>query len=93
MMITVLRKLTWLSVVFGNLNIMLFDIRVVDTDAPSYCCHTPPDALQSAELDKKKTYLQACQDRRAAFTPLCVSVDGLLGKEADFSSIIYVIFV
>ena len=92
MMITVIRKLTWLSMVFGNLNIMLFDIRVVDTDAPSHCCHTPSDALRSAESDKKKTYLQACQDCRAVFTPLCVSVDGLLGKE-DFSSIIYVIFV
>ena len=62
----------------------LFDIRVVDTDAPSYRSRTPPDVLRSAESDKKKKYLQACQDRRAAFTPLCVSVDGLLGKEADF---------
>ena len=57
--------------VSGNLTVMLFDIRVVDIDAPSYCCHTPPDVLQSAELDKKKKYLQACQDRRAAF-PLFV---------------------
>ena len=62
----------------------LFDIRVVDTDAPSYRSRTPPDVLRTAEMDKKRKYLQACQDRRAAFTPLCVSVDGLLGKEADF---------
>ena len=27
-------------------------------------------------------YGQACEDRRALFTPLCVSVDGMLGKEA-----------
>ena len=62
----------------------LFDIRVVDTDAPSYRSRTPQDILRSAELDKKRKYLQACQDRRASFTPICVSVDGLLGKEADF---------
>ena len=70
----------------------LFDIRVVNTDAPSYRSRAPTDVLRSAESDKKKKYLQACQDRRAAFTPLCVSVDGLLGKEADFSSIVCVIF-
>ena len=62
----------------------IFDVRIVDTDAPSYCSRTPPDVLRTAELEKKRKYLQACQDRRAAFTPLCVSVDGLLGKEADF---------
>ena len=62
----------------------IFDVRIVDTDAPSYRSRTPPDVLQTAELEKKRKYLQACQDRRAAFTPLCVSVDGLLGKEADF---------
>ena len=32
---------------------------------------------------KKCKYLQACQDRRATFTPLCVSVDGMLGSEAQ----------
>ena len=62
----------------------LFDIRVVDTDAPSYRSRAPQDILRTAELDKKRKYLQACQDRRASFTPICVSVDGLLGKETDF---------
>ena len=28
--------------------------------------------------------MQACQDRRATFTPLCVSVNGMLGSEAEF---------
>ena len=51
---------------------------------PPYRSCTPPDVLRTAELDKKTKYLQACQDRRAAFTPLCIFVDGLLGKEADF---------
>ena len=35
-------------------------------------------------LDGIRKYLQAYQDHRAAFTPLCASVDGLLEKEADF---------
>ena len=69
----------------------IFDVRIVDTDASSYRSRTLPDVLQSAELEKKRKYLQASQDHRATFTPLCVSVDGLLGKEADFSSIVYVI--
>ena len=62
----------------------LFDIRVVDTDARSYRARSPRDVLGSAEVEKKRKYLQACQDRHATFTPLCVSVDGMLGSEAEF---------
>ena len=42
------------------------------------------DVLGTAEGEKKRKYLQACQDRRATYTPLCVSVDGMLGSEAKF---------
>ena len=62
----------------------LFDIRVVDTDARSYCARSPKDVLGTAEGEKKRKYLQVCQDRRATFTPLCVSVDGMLGSEGEF---------
>ena len=55
----------------------LFDIRVVDTDAPSYNRQSPRSVLCSAESEKKKKYLQACHDCRADFTPLCVSIDGI----------------
>ena len=55
----------------------LFDIHVVDTDAQSYRNRTPLAVLCSAECDKKRKYSQACLDRRATFTPLCVSVDGM----------------
>ena len=48
----------------------IFDVRIVDTDAPSYHSHSPPDVLRSTELEKKRKYLQACQDHRG--TPLCV---------------------
>ena len=58
----------------------LFDIRVVDTDARSYRACSPRDVLGSAEVEKKRKYLQACQDRH----PLCVSVNGMLGSEAEF---------
>ena len=56
---------------------------VVDTDARSYLARSPRDVLCSAGGEKRK-YLQACQNRRATFTPLCVSVDGMLGSEAEF---------
>jgi len=62
----------------------LFDIRVVDTDAWSYCACSPCDVLSSAEGERKRKYLQACQDQHATFTPLCVSVGGMLGSEAEF---------
>ena len=62
----------------------MFDIRVVDTDARCYRASSPCDVLGLAEVEKKLKYLQACQDQRATFTPLCVSVDDMLGSEAEF---------
>ena len=62
----------------------LFDITVVDTDARSYHACSPHDVFRLAEVEKKCKYMQACQDQRATFTPLCVSVDGMLGSEAEF---------
>ena len=50
----------------------MFDIRVVDTDTRSYHACTPHDVLSTAEGEKKRKYLQACQDRHATFTLLCV---------------------
>ena len=60
----------------------LFDIRVVDTDAQSYLRHAPSRVLYNAEVEKKNKYADACSARRAHFTPLCFSVDGLAGTEA-----------
>ena len=60
----------------------LFDIKVVDTDAQSYRGRTPKDVLGTAEKGKKSKYSSACEDRRALFTPVCCSVDGMLGGEA-----------
>ena len=62
----------------------LFDIRVIDTDAWSSHARTPQDVLQTGEGEKKRKYLQICFDQHATFTPLHVSVDGMLGCEAEF---------
>ena len=60
----------------------LFDIRVTDTDAQSYLRHAPESVLFQAETEKKQKYSAAATARRAHFTPLCFSVDGLAGSEA-----------
>ena len=60
----------------------LFDIRVVYTDALSYLHHIPGRVLLNAKVEKKNRYVDACATRRAHFTPLCFSVDGLVGSEA-----------
>ena len=61
----------------------LFDVRVVDTDAPSYCDRTPTAVLKSAEREEKTKYSEACEERHSLFTPLCCSVDGMVGGEAN----------
>ena len=55
---------------------VLFDVRVTDTGAPSH------SILTSAEEEKKKKYSEAATLHRASFTPLVVSVDRVLGREA-----------
>ena len=56
---------------------LLFDIRIMDSDAPSYKHRTPETALESAAKEKKRIYLKAVEDQ---FTPFVVSVDGLLHR-------------
>ena len=59
----------------------LFDVRVIDTDAPSYVNESPDTVLMWAEREKKLKYGRACEDKHATFTPLCISIDGLMGTE------------
>ena len=60
----------------------LFDIRIIDTDAQSYLSQPPASVILTAENEKKRKYLDASVARRAHFTPLCFSVDGVAGSEA-----------
>ena len=64
--------------------VALFDICVTDTDAPSHSQRVFTPILSSAEEEKKKKYSEAAALHRASFTPLVVSVDGALGREANF---------
>ena len=48
----------------------------------SYLGHAPESILFRAETEKKHKYSAAAAARRAHFTPLCFSVDGLAGSEA-----------
>jgi hypothetical protein len=61
----------------------IFDVRITDTDAPSYRSQTPAKVLLMHEKRKKDKYLDACLASRRQFTPLVLSVDGMRGVEAD----------
>ena len=61
----------------------LFDVRVIDTDAPSHCHRAPNAILESSSQKKKRMYKKAVEDRRGTFTPFVLSVDGLYHKEAS----------
>ena len=62
---------------------VLLDIHVTDTDTSSYVDQAPLAILRRAEAEKKDKYLKACEERRALFTRLCVTVDSMLGPEAS----------
>jgi hypothetical protein len=61
----------------------VFDIRVTDTDAPTYRGQAPRKVLAKQEKEKKDKYVEHCLARRRHFTPLVFSVDGLRGIEAE----------
>ena len=61
----------------------LLDVCVIDTDAQSYASRTVDAVLCSAEQEKKRKYSAAVEDRHASFTHFVVSVDGILGHDAQ----------
>ena len=63
--------------------VALFDVHVTDTDTLLHSQRVVTAVLFSAEEEKKKKYSEAAALRRASFTSLVVSVDGVLGREAN----------
>ena len=63
---------------------VLFDVRIVDTDTPSYQGRTAQAVLHTAETEKRFKSFPACHDLQAGFTPLYFSVDGMLGTQVDY---------
>ena len=59
----------------------IIDVRVTDTDAPSYRTRNPYSFIKSQEAEKKKKYLRLCLEQRRTFVPFVVSVDGIIGRE------------
>ena len=61
----------------------IHNMRVVKNYATSYQSKTPNKFLKTAEKGKKKNYLNACIKQRRHFTPFIISVEGLLGFDAE----------
>jgi hypothetical protein len=64
----------------------IFDIRITDTDAPTYRGQDPHKVLAKQEKEKKDKYIGPCLAWGRTFTPLVFSVDGLRGAEASAAS-------
>ena len=61
----------------------IVDVRLCNTDAKSYQKRDPEKVLLSIEKIKKKKYSSSCLAQCRHFSPFILSVDGLLGHEAD----------
>ena len=61
----------------------IFDVRICDVHQPSYKDRTPESILRSAEVEKKKKYVDPCLKQRLHFTPIVVSCEGMLCREVD----------
>ena len=86
MMNKALWLLIWLSMEFDNPSVRAFLISGWWTQILSHIAVVLPRTSYKHQrwTRSASSYSQACQDRRASFTSICVLVDGLLGKETDF---------
>ena len=62
---------------------IIHNMCVVDTDTVYYQSQNPDLCLETAKRDKKKNYLNTCLNKSRHSTPFVISVDGLLGVEAE----------
>ena len=60
----------------------IVDVRLTDTDQPTYLPKSPFEVLELHEEEKKRKYAKKCCEQRRNFTPFVISVDGMIGKEA-----------
>uniref|UniRef100_A0A1X7TRV7 Uncharacterized protein n=1 Tax=Amphimedon queenslandica TaxID=400682 RepID=A0A1X7TRV7_AMPQE len=61
----------------------LFDVRVIDSVSPSYRYMSPKAVLKSAKTAQKNKCSSACESIHTSFTPLCFTIDGLVGVEVN----------
>ena len=60
----------------------LFDIRILNADAPSYLTKDLVFLFNAARDEKKAKYNEAAEARRATFTPVIATCDGIFDHEA-----------
>ena len=60
----------------------LFDIRIINADAPSYSTSTTQSLFDNARIEKKNKYGLVVEDRRACFTPILATCEGIFDHEA-----------
>ena len=60
----------------------IFDIRITDTEAPTYRNQDYDKVLATQEKEKKKKYLPSLHSQRKDFTPMIYSIDGIAGRDA-----------
>ena len=67
---------------FENQTSCILDVRITDSDIPSYSSATPEKVLTRHEKEKKKKYLDSCHEQRRHFMTCVCDTYGLLAEEA-----------
>ena len=61
----------------------LFDTRIFNANAPSYKTLTLEAAFSMHRNEKKRRYCAAAELRRASFTPIIATCEGIFDREAE----------
>ena len=61
----------------------IIDVRVTNLDAASQATRDAQSVLTGHEKAKKRQYAEACKAQRRVFTPFIMSVDGMVGDDAN----------
>ena len=70
---------------------VLFDVCVIDTDAPSYRSRSPQVVLSSVEAEKKHRYLEACWPIMLVSRPCVFQPMACLGQRRISFSVVWLI--
>ena len=60
----------------------LFDIRIINADATSYCTSLIQSLFDDARNEKRSKYGPAAEDRSACFTPILATCEAIFDHEA-----------
>ena len=78
-----IEEIYWFLAFGIGILIEIIDVRIVDVNQPSYLSRKPTSIIKSVENEKIKVFGALLRAKKALYSFLVVSCEGLLGKKGN----------